>query len=87
MGVSPSTLAVLDARADDVGLRINWEMHVRAGGDPESVGLTAGAGHVFIYGPVRLNDHAVTHINALLDALLRGERRIVEDQQGHPRLV
>ncbi|RZT07743.1 hypothetical protein EV589_5975 [Mycobacterium sp. BK558] len=78
---------MLDARADDVGLRIGWEMHVSAGDDPESVGLTAGASHVFIYGPVRLNGHAVTHINALLDALLRGERRIVEDQQGHPRLV
>lgn len=58
---------MLDARADDVGLRIHWEMHVRAGGESETVGLTAGAGHVFIYGPVRLSDHAVTHINALLD--------------------
>ena len=78
---------MLDARADDVGLRIGWEMHLRVGGDPESVGLTVGAGHVFVYGPVRLDGAAVTHINAVLDALLRRERRIVEDQQGHPRLV
>ncbi|MGP4058950.1 hypothetical protein ACTWP6_29770 [Mycobacterium sp. 4D054] len=70
MRVSASSLALLDARADDVGSRIHWEMHVRAGGDPETVGLTAGAGHVFIYGPVRLDDRAVAHINALLDALL-----------------
>ena len=87
VGVSASSLALLDARADDVGSRIHWEMHVRAGGDPESVGLTAGAGHVFIYGPVRLDDRAVAHINALLDALLRRERCIVEDHQGRPRLI
>ena len=87
VGVSASTVAVLNARADDVGSRIHWEMHVRAGGDPESVGLTAGAGHVFIYGPVRLDDRAVAHIYALLDALLRRERCIVEDENGHPRLV
>ncbi|ADU02042.1 hypothetical protein [Mycolicibacterium gilvum] len=87
MGVSVSSLALLDARADDVGSRIHWEMHVRAGGDPESVGPTAGAGHVFIYGPVRLDDRAVAHINALRDALLRRERCIVEDHQGRPRLI
>lgn len=29
------------------------------------------------HGAVRLDDRAVTHINALLDALLRRERRIV----------
>ncbi|MCV7155695.1 hypothetical protein [Mycolicibacterium pyrenivorans] len=78
---------MLDARADNVGSRIHWEMHVHAGGDPDTVGLTAGAGHVFIYGPVRLDDRAVTHINALLDALLRRERRIVEDHQGRPQLI
>ena len=56
---------MLDARADDVGSRIHWEMHVRAGGDPETVGLTAGAGHVFIYGPVRLDDRAVAALRAV----------------------
>ena len=33
------------------------------------------------------DDRAVAHINALLDALLRRERCIVEDHQGRPRLI
>ena len=35
----------------------------------------------------RLDDRAVAHIYALLDALLRRERCIVEDHQGRPRLI
>lgn len=87
MGVSASTTALLDARANDVGLRISWEMHLCPDGDQESFGLTAGARHVFIYGPVRLDSVAVAEMHSILDALLRGERRIVEDQHGNPKLV
>lgn len=87
MGVSASTIALLDARANDVGLHISWEMHLRPGANPESFGLTAGACQSFIYGPVRLDSAAVAAINSILDALLGGERRIVEDRQGNPRLV
>jgi len=62
-------------------------MHLRPDGDLESFGLTAGARHVFISGPVRLDSVAVAAMYSILDALLRGERRIVEDQHGNPRLI
>ncbi|MFB1298728.1 hypothetical protein ACAG24_024785 [Mycobacterium sp. pW049] len=87
MGGTASVLALLDAHADSVGSRIAWELRVRVSGGPECVGLTAGAGHVLIYGPVCLDGRAVTHINARLDALLRRERRIVEDHNSRPRLI
>lgn len=84
---SAKEFALLDARAEEIGLRIGWETHFRAGPDPEWVGLTAGANHIFIYGPARLDGRALPEINSILDALLRRERQIVEDQHGNPRLM
>lgn len=80
-------LAMLDARAADVGLRIGWEMHVTVDPRTGCIGLTAGAQHVFLYGPARLDSVAVREIETILSALRRRERTVVEDHQGNPRLA
>jgi hypothetical protein len=38
-------------------------------------------------GPARIADHAAHDIDLTLDALERGERRIIEHEDGDPRLV
>jgi hypothetical protein len=53
--------------------------------NPEFVGLTAGANHIFVVGPARLADLAAHDIDLTLDALERRECRIIED--GDPQLV
>jgi hypothetical protein len=78
-------IASLNARARTVGNRIGWELRFEAEEDPEFAGLTAGARHTFVVGPTRLADLAFDEIVSVLDALLRGSRRILDDDV--PRLV
>jgi hypothetical protein len=87
VALSAYDIALLDARARAVGERIRWEMHFRVAPNPEFVGLTAGANHIFVVGPARVADLAAHNIDLTLDALERGERRIIEDEDGDPRLV
>jgi hypothetical protein len=87
MALSANDIALLDARARAVGERIGWEMHFQVAANPEFVGLTAGAKHIFVIGPARLADLAAHDINLTLDTLERRERKIVEDEDGDPRLV
>ena len=46
--LSADQIAVLDARARSVGERIRWEMHFQVAPNPEFIGLTAGANHIFV---------------------------------------
>jgi hypothetical protein len=79
-------MVVLNARARDVGRRIGWQLHFRAASDREFVGLTAGASHIFVLGPVAPSDIRRTDVESILDELLRGVRRII-DGDGDPRLI
>lgn len=87
MALSANEIVLLDARARAVGESIGWELHFQVAPNPEFVGLTAGANHIFVVGPALLADLAAHDIDLTLDALERRERRIVEDEDGDPRLV
>jgi hypothetical protein len=77
----------LDARACAVGERIGWELHFRVSPNPDFVGLAAGANQVFVVGPSRLAELVIHDVDLTLDALEQGERRIVPDEDGDPRLL
>jgi hypothetical protein len=84
-GLSADEIASLNARARTVGNRIGWELRFEADEDPELAGLTAGARHAFVVGPTRLVELAYDEIVSVLDALLLGGRRILDEEV--PRLV
>lgn len=82
----------LDRRAHEVGRHIGWDLQFVVAGNPEFVGLAAGGGadqaeHVIVLGPSRIADLAVHEIDLALDALQRGDRHIVLDEDGDPRLI
>ena len=77
----------LDRRAREVGRRIGWDLQFVVAGNPEFVGLVAGADQIVVLGPSRIADLAVHEIDLALDALQRGDRRIVLDEDGDPRLI
>jgi hypothetical protein len=81
--LSRDDIAILDARARAVGERVGWEMHFSFAPNPEFIGLTAGANHIFVVGPDRL----AYDIDLALDALDRGASRIILDEDGDPRLA
>lgn len=49
--------------------------------------LCAGPDRVVVVGPCRISDLRAQEIDLALDALQRGERRIVTDEDGDPRLI
>jgi hypothetical protein len=51
------------------------------------VGLLAGPDQIVILGPSRISDLAVHEIDLALDALQRGDRHIIADEDGEPRLI
>ncbi|MCF6390642.1 hypothetical protein L2K20_27045 [Mycobacterium sp. MBM] len=58
----------------------------------EYIGLAAGGGadqaeQIIVLGPSRIPDLAVHEIDLALDALQRGDRQIVLDEDGDPRLI
>lgn len=55
--------------------------------NPRCVGLCAGPDRVVIVGPSWIEDLAVHEIDLMLDGLERGERMIVLDEDGDPRLM
>lgn len=80
-------ITVLNRRAREVGQHIGWELTFVVAPNPEYVGLCAGPDRVVVRGPSRVSDLAVHEIDLALDALQRGERRIVLDEDDDPRLV
>lgn len=80
-------IATLNQRAREVGQRIGWELAFAVAPNPQFVGLYAGPDRIIIVGPSRISDLAVHEIDLALDALQRGDRRIILDEDGDPRLV
>lgn len=76
----------LDARARQVGSSIGWQLEFHVAPNPEYVGVTAGPDRIFIIGPFKLADLAAYDVDLDLDALERGDRVIVPDEDGDPRL-
>jgi hypothetical protein len=87
VAVTDDEIRKLDARARAVGERIGWELHFMVAPNPDFVGLAAGANQVFVVGPSRLADLVINDVDLTLDALERGERRIVLDEDDDPQLL
>lgn len=82
----------LDRRAREVGGVIGWDLQFVVAPNSEYVGLAAGGGadqtdQIIVLGPSRITDLAVHEIDLALDALQRGDRHIVLDEDGDPRLL
>ncbi len=77
----------LDRRAREVGRHIGWNLQFVVAPNAEYVGLSAGADQIIVFGPSRITDLALHEIDLALDALQRGDRHIVLDEEGDPRLV
>ncbi|CAN5719288.1 hypothetical protein BH09ACT7_BH09ACT7_09510 [soil metagenome] len=84
-GLSSSEIASLNARARTVGNCICWELGFEVADDPRFGGLRAGAEHVFVWGPRLLAELTVEAVGSILDELLLGTRRILDEDV--PRLV
>ncbi len=82
----------LDRRAREVGRHIGWDLQFVVAGNLEFVGLAAGGGadqaeHIIVLGPGRIADLAVHEIDLAPNALQRGDRHFVLDEDGEPRLI
>ena len=82
----------LDRRAREVGGVIGWDLQFVVAPNSEYVGLAAGGGadqadQIIVLGPRRITDFAVHEIDLALDALQRGDRQIILDEDGDPRLI
>ena len=82
----------LNRRAREVGRGIGWDLQFVVAPNAEYVGLAAGGGadqaeQIIVLGPSRITDLAVHEIDLALDALQRGDRQIVLDEDGDPRLI
>ncbi len=86
VALDPEDVARLDARAREVGTKIGWELSFAVAPHPEYVGLVAGPNHIFVIGPALLSKLAAYEIELNLDALERGDREILPDEDGDPRL-
>jgi hypothetical protein len=80
-------IAALGQRAREVGESIGWDLAFVVAPNPEFVGLCAGPDRIIVLGPSRVSDLAVHEIDLALDALQRGKRRIILDEDGDPRLA
>ncbi|TCJ21656.1 hypothetical protein [Nocardioides jejuensis] len=85
MPLTEDEVTRLDDRAREVGRRVGWDLKFVVAPNPEFVGLAVGS--IFIKGLDRLNDLAYLDIDLDLDAIERGDRRIVFDEDGDPRLL
>jgi hypothetical protein len=82
----------LDQRAREVGGVIGSDLEFVVAPNAEYVGLAAGGGadhaeQIIVLGPSHITDFAVHEIDLALDALQRGERHIIFDEDGDPRLI
>lgn len=77
----------LDRRAREVGVHIGWELQFAVMPNAKYVALLAGDDQFVVLGPHRIADLAVHEIDLALDALQRGDRHIITDEDGDPRLI
>lgn len=94
MPLSPEDVARLDERARQVGTAIGWALGFCEAPYPEYVFLTAGTidddfepVHVTVHGPLNVDAVTVHEVDLLLDQIESGERKIVADEDGDPRLI
>lgn len=93
MALTPNDIDALDQLAKNVGKKINWDLRFRVAPNPEYIGVTAAPtdeddpSHIFIIGPHKLADLGAHDIELDLALLENGERRIVLDEDGDPRLI
>lgn len=85
--LTDNDVATLNQRACEVGQHIGWDLTFAVAPNPDFVGLCAGPDRIIVLGPSRISDLAVHEIDLALDALQRGDRRIVVDEDGDPRMV
>ena len=90
--LTDNDVQALDRRAREVGADIGWDLEFVVAPNSEYVGLAAGGGadhadQIIVLGPSRITDLAVHEIDLALDALQRGERHIILDEDGDPRLL
>jgi len=80
-------VSALDQRAREVGRGVGWNLQFAVMPNSQDVGLLAGPDQIVILGPSRISDLAVHEIDLALDALQRGDRHIISDEDGDPRLI
>ena len=82
----------LSTDAREVGGVIGWDLQFVVAPNSEYVGLAAGGGAIKLSrssssAPAASLISAVHEIDLALDALQRGDRHIVLDEDGDPRLI
>ena len=94
MALNADEVAALNERAQQVGAKIGWALAFMPAPNPELVFLVADtpdgaedSATISIYGPVRVDEVTIHEIDMLLDHIETGQRRIVPDEDGDPRLV
>jgi len=87
VALEPEDVSRLDERARQVGSTIGCQLEFHVAPNPEYVGVTAGPDRIFIIGPSKLSDLAAHDVDLDLDALERGHRVIIADEDGDPRVV
>ena len=87
MALQSADIRRLDERAREVGHKVGWALSFIVLPNPEYVGVIAGPDNVVIIGPGKLRDLAAHDIELDLDALERGDRMIIRDEDGDPRFI
>lgn len=87
MALQSADIRRLDERAREVGHKVGWVLGFIVLPNPEYVGVIAGPDNVVIIGPGKLTDLAAHDIELDLDALERGDRKIIRDEDGDPRFI
>ena len=85
--LSDEDVSRLNLRAIEVGQKIGWDLQFIVAPNPEYVGLCAGPDRIIIAGPAKLSDMAAHDIELDIDALERGDKQIILDEDGDPYLV
>lgn len=85
MALTPEDVEKLDARAQAVGAKVGWGLRFVEAPIRDYIGVTAD--NIFIIDPKAIDELTVQDVDLDLDAIERGDRRIVRDEDGDPRLV
>lgn len=87
MALTPEDIERLDQRAQEVGRAIGRGLRFMVAPNPEYVGVLDEETSIFILGPDSLDNLAAYDIELDLDALERGDRQIMLDEDGDPRVI
>lgn len=87
MALTPDDVERLDQRAQEVGRTVGHGLRFVVAPNPEYVGVVEEDSQIFLLGPSKLSDLAAYDIELDLDAIERGDRQILPDEDGDPRLM